>query len=283
LNSKSIKLQDDRTFSYAEYGVPNGYPIIYCHGSQSSRLEMHHDVSFATDNNLRIITIDRPGHGLSDFNPKGSIQSFAIDVAELTTHLNIKKYSVIGMSAGAPFAMGIALAHKNQIDNLSIVSGFAPFNDKSKSYLKKEVKILLQLAKSIPLLLRFLLKIQRFQLKKNPSKALKQFLKVMSEPDQLILKNPAVLEVIERMFTEAFRNGSKGVAYEISKILVRDWNININEIDVPTTIYQGKEDNNVPFAWAESLQAEIPNSQLKVYPKEGHLLVFEHAEEIFLN
>jgi len=105
----------------------------------------------------------------------------------------------------------------------------------------------------------------------------------MSEPDQLILKNPAVLEVIERMFTEAFRNGSKGVAYEISKILVRDWNININEIDVPTTIYQGKEDNNVPFAWAESLQAEIPNSQLKVYPKEGHLLVFEHAEEIFLN
>ena len=283
MNSKSIKLQDDRTFSYAEYGVPNGYPIIYCHGSQSSRLEMHHDVSFATDNNLRIITIDRPGHGLSDFNPKGSIQSFAIDVAELTTHLNIKKYSVIGMSAGAPFAMGIALAHKNQIDNLSIVSGFAPFNDKSKSYLKKEVKILLQLAKSIPLLLRFLLKIQRFQLKKNPSKALKQFLKVMSEPDQLILKNPAVLEVIERMFTEAFRNGSKGVAYEISKILVRDWNININEIDVPTTIYQGKEDNNVPFAWAESLQAEIPNSQLKVYPKEGHLLVFEHAEEIFLN
>ena len=86
-----INLKDGRKLGFAEYGHSIGFPIIYCHGSQSSRIEMHYDMSFAIENNLRIITIDRPGHGLSDFNPKGSILSFAKDVKELTEYLNINE------------------------------------------------------------------------------------------------------------------------------------------------------------------------------------------------
>lgn len=37
------------------------------------------------------------------------------------------------------------------------------------------------------------------------------------------------MKVIEKMFKEAFRNGSKGVAHEISKILVRDWNFKLSD------------------------------------------------------
>jgi len=274
-------LQDGRKLGYATYGNPNGFPIIYCHGSQRSRLEMHYDMAFANDNDLNIITVDRPGHGLSDYNAKGTILSFATDVKQLAAHLNITQFSVAGMSAGAPFALGIAYLFPKYVVKATIISGFAPFTDKSKTYLKKEVKTMLNLAKSAPFLLRLMLKIQAKRLKKRPKKALNGFLKIMSEPDQDILKNDAVLRIIENMFVEAFRNGSKGVAHEISKILVNDWNFPLHEIKVPVAFWQGENDHNVPPEWATLMQQEIKQASLKSYPNEGHLLIFKYATELF--
>ena len=276
-----IILKDNRKLGFAEYGNTEGFPIIHCHGSQSSRLEMHYDMSFAIENDLRIITIDRPGHGISDFNPEGSILSFAKDVNQLTEYLELDKFSVAGMSAGSPFALGISYLFPENIYKTSIISGFAPFNKESKKCLSKDVKMMLNLAKTFPFLLKMLLKIQVKQLNKNPKKALKGFLKIMGQPDQEILKNHSVMEVIENMFTEAFRNGSKGVAYEISNLLVREWDFKLDEIRVPVTFWQGEKDNNVPYEWAELMNNEINNSKLKKYPEEGHLIIFQHAEEIF--
>lgn len=279
--SQHIILEDKRKLGFAQYGNSKEYPIIYCHGSQSSRLEMHYDIYFAIENDLRIITIDRPGHGLSDFNPNGSILQFAKDVKQLIDYLEINKFSVVGMSAGAPFALGIAYLIPENIYKTSIISGFAPFNNESKKYLSKEVKLMLNLAKTFPFLLKILLKVQVKILEKNPKKALNGFLKIMSQPDQEILKNKAVVKVIENTFKEAFRNGSKGVAYEISNLLVRNWGFELNEIQVPVTLWQGNKDNNVPFQWAEYMSSKIKGSHLKEYPEKGHLLMFEYAKEIF--
>ncbi len=277
-----IRLNDQRTLGYAEYGAPDGFPIIYSHGSQSSRLEMHYDMAFATAHKLRIITIDRPGHGLSDFNPEGTILSFAQDVKQLTEQLGIEQFSVAGMSAGAPFALGMAYALPEQVQRAAIISGFAPYTAESKKHLSKEVKVMLNLAKSLPFLLNILLKIQAKQFIKNPSKALQSFLKIMSAPDQEVLKSKAVMDIIEQMFKEAFRNGSQGVAYEISKLLVQDWGFALNKIKVPVHFWQGELDNNVPAAWGTLMQHEIPHAQLSTFPDEGHLIIFEHAEEMFV-
>ncbi|MEO9893026.1 alpha/beta hydrolase [Aurantibacter sp.] len=274
-------LNDGRQLGYATYGSKNDFPIIYCHGSQSSRIEMHYDMSFAIENGLRIITVDRPGHGLSDFNPKGSILGFADDIKQLTEHLKIDKFSVAGMSAGSPFALAIAHQFPEQVQKTAIISGFAPFNSESKKLLTMEVKLMLNLAKYFPWLLKMMLSIQDKQLKKKPKKALQGFLKIMSSPDQEILKNDLVMNIIIRMFNEAFRQGSKGVAYEISNLLVKDWKFKLSDIQVPVKFWQGKKDNNVPFEWAELMTKEIKNADIKLFQEEGHLIIFQHAKEIF--
>ena len=150
-----ITLEDKRRLGFAEYGTASGFPVVYCHGSQSSRLEMHYDLSFAIGHDLRIITIDRPGHGMSDFNPRGSILEFARDVKQLLYKLGIEKFSVVGMSAGSPFALAITHLFPNNVHKVSIISGFAPFNEESKKHLSKEIKLMLGLAKSFPFLLKF--------------------------------------------------------------------------------------------------------------------------------
>lgn len=281
MNNNHIVLKDSRRLCYSEYGSLNGYPIIYCHGSQSSRFEMHYDESFAVDINIRIITVDRPGHGESDFNPNGSVLSFTNDIDQLTRILGITEFSVVGMSAGAPFAMGIAHMLRKKTKKLGIISGFAPYTKETEKLLSKEVNILLKMAKSFPIFLRFMLRIQTWQLKRNPKNVLKNFLKVMSAPDQEVLKSELVMNVFEKFFTEAFKNGSKGVAHEISKILVQDWKFKLNDIIVPTFIWHGSEDNNVPKEWAMYTHETISNSQLKIFPNEGHLIIFKNAQEIF--
>lgn len=276
-----IILKDNRKLGLAEYGAIDGYPIVYCHGSQSSRFEIHYDLAFAIENDLRILTIDRPGHGISDFNPKGTILEFANDVKQLTEHLKIDSFSVVGMSAGAPFALGLAYLFPKNIEKAAVISGFAPYTSDSKKHLSKEVKTMLSLAKSMPFLLKLLLKVQAKQLTKKPKKALQGFLKIMSAPDQEVLKNESIMYVIETMFKEAFRNGSQGVAYEISKLLVKDWGFELSKIQVPVTFWQGQKDNNVPYQWAELMKNEIPNASMNTFPDEGHLIIFEHAHEIF--
>lgn len=276
-----ITLPDNRKLGFAEFGSPNGFPILYCHGSQSSRLEMHYDLSFAEKHQLRIITVDRPGHGISDFNPNGTILSFAKDLKLLTENLELTAYSVVGMSAGAPFALGFAYLFPENIKHIAIISGFAPLTSHSKKALSKEVKTMLGLAKSMPFLLKLLLKIQSKQLAKNPKKALVNFLKIMSDPDQVVLQNQQVMDVIETMFKETFRNGSQGVAHEISNILVRDWGFQLNEIESEITFWQGKEDKNVPYQWAEIMNNSCKSSELHLIENKGHLIIFDHAEEIF--
>ena len=274
-------LADNRKLCFSEYGSHDGFPIIYCHGSQSSRLEMHYDLSFAIDHHLRIITIDRPGHGGSDINTAGSILDFARDIKQLMTYLKLDQFSVAGMSAGAPFALGLSYLFPDNIYKTGIISGFAPLDKESKPYLSKEVKVLLGMAKNFPFLLRLLLYVQFKQLNKNPQKALQGFLKIMSLPDQEILKNNAVMLIIEGMFKEAFRCGYLGVAYEISNLLVKDWGFSLGDIHGSVTFWQGGQDNNVPAEWAEIMSSKIKGSNLKQFPKEGHLIIFEHAEEIF--
>lgn len=242
---------------------------------------MHYDMSFALENDLRIITVDRPGHGISDFNPNGSILEFGNDIKQLVDRLEIIRFSVVGMSAGAPFALGIAYLFPESVYKTAVVSGFAPFNNESKKYLSNKVKQILNLAKSFPFFVELLLKLQAKQIVHKPKKALQGFLKIMSEPDQRILKNESVSQVIESTFKEAFRNGSKGIAYEICNVLVQDWEFELDEIQVPIRFWQGEKDNNVPLKWAELMANSFNNANLKKYPEEGHLLIFKYANEIF--
>jgi len=67
--SQTIKLKDGRNLGYSEYGDPSGKPIFEFHGNPSSRLGSILFDEAARKLGIRIIGIDRPGMGLSDYKP----------------------------------------------------------------------------------------------------------------------------------------------------------------------------------------------------------------------
>ena len=61
-------LPDKRRLCYAEYGDHTGFPVLYCHGFPASRLEAKLVDTEALRQGVRIIAVDRPGFGRSDFS-----------------------------------------------------------------------------------------------------------------------------------------------------------------------------------------------------------------------
>ena len=71
-----IQLSDGRMLAFSEYGIPDGKPIFYCHGFPASRLEARVLDPAAVKLGLRLISVDRPGYGLSDFTQKHTLAAW---------------------------------------------------------------------------------------------------------------------------------------------------------------------------------------------------------------
>src|SRR2546428_4321390 len=102
MTEQTITLLDGRTLGYALYGPSNGRPVLYFHGTPSSRLELLILNRYGIDAELllqqaklRCIAIDRPGMGLSDYNDKASFLLFSDDVKQLLHSLQIKNCSLL--------------------------------------------------------------------------------------------------------------------------------------------------------------------------------------------
>ena len=102
INSKKIGVH--------EYGDKNGFPVFYFHGFPGSRQDgkIFEFDKTASNLKIRLICLDRPGIGLSDFNKKRKLLDWPILVSSVADSLNIKEFSVLGLSGGGPYALACA-------------------------------------------------------------------------------------------------------------------------------------------------------------------------------
>ena len=71
-------------------------------------------------------------------------------------------------------------------------------------------------------------------------------------------------------FAEALRTGVDGWLDD-DLAFVRDWGFDLDEIAVPTFIWQGSADLMVPFAHGQWLAAHVPDAVVHLRAGEGHL------------
>ncbi len=101
----------------------------------------------------------------------------------------------------------------------------------------------------------------------------------MGAPDRRTLADPGIAESYGEAVREAFRQGPGGATIE-ARILIQRWPFAPEEIHVPTLIWHGAEDRNVPVASGQRLADQIRVARPQVVADAGHLLFFEHAETI---
>lgn len=125
-NASTLTLKDGRHLGFAEYGSSNGFPILFFHGLPGSRLEAEKLHAAALKVQVRLIGLDRPGMGLSSPQKNRTLLDYPEDIIEFATLLNLKKFSIVGHSGGAPYVAACAYRIPEMLTKAAIVSGMAP-------------------------------------------------------------------------------------------------------------------------------------------------------------
>jgi pimeloyl-ACP methyl ester carboxylesterase len=275
-----IKLSDGRSIGYAEYGDPQGRPVLYFHGLPSSRFEMNNPdlIQIAEQLHVRLILADRPGIGLSDFRSY-TIASYPDIVAEFADKLGLDRFPVMGISSGGKFVAACAWKIPLRLTSATIVSGSAPFDMPGvKEALSKQDRQVYGMADKMPWLFRLMLVKIASGARKNPASVLSLFTE-LSEIDKAVLARPNVTQAFGQMVVEAFRQGTRGAALDW-KIEARPWSFSLQEIKIPVNIWHGEEDKLVSSEHAIIMAKAIPEARLKIYPGEGHTVFVNRLGEL---
>ena len=117
------------TLSYREWGSPRNQKVLICvHGLSRSRLDFD-TIAEALSDHYRVISVDIPGRGLSDWMPNAEdynypfFQSLLVSVIAVT---GAKQVDWIGTSMGGILGMGLASKPGNLIRRL-VLNDIGPF------------------------------------------------------------------------------------------------------------------------------------------------------------
>ena len=276
-----ITLNDSRILAYEEYGSANGMPIFFFHGIPGSRIFRPPD-EITAKMKVRLICVDRPGYGFSTFQLNRTILSWANDIAQLADQLGIKQFSVMAHSGGTPYVCACAYAMRDRVTCATIISGLAPadapniLNDMiATNTMGMKVGRYIPWALWYPLMWMF----YREGLE-HPEKIIKPDAKNPNSPDTKVFsEHPDFLTLCRASTREAFHQGMRGHAWE-AYLLVRPWGFDLDKIKVPIFLWHGVKDADASIHMGRYMASQIPNCKATFLDHEGHLLLYNHWEEI---
>lgn len=277
-----IVLPDRRKLAYAEFGRPHGKPVLYFHGSPSSRLEPLLIGDEVLDQlGLRIIAPDRPGMGGSDFQPSRGFLDWPVDVTSLADALRLDRFAVLGNSGGGPYVAVCAARIPDRLRAAVIVSGGWRMDwPEAITNLPFPNRLMLLLARRGPLLLRLMLGMMKGVAQGEREKELAQLKARVPPADYAAFAEPGRLEAFAQTMREALRQGAKGAAHDLG-LYVREFGFRLDEIQFPLTLFHGEQDTNAPLAMVRRAVAQLPATRLVTYANEAHLSTLcNHITEI---
>lgn len=262
---EALRLEDGRLLAWAEWGDPQGFPIMFLHCSPGSRMFCPDEEATGAAG-VRLISVDRPGYGGSDVSSHPSLLAFGRDLARLVDHLWLGRISVVGWSGGGLYAAACAATLGERVSALVLASTPAP--DDQVPWLPDVMRHVARLAAVDPAqALQAARKIAR-PLVETPERSGDSW---RSPSDSAIRTRSRVEDALVTMWREAFRSGADGVAGDLVASST-PWSFDPADVTARSALFYGKEDAVVGLAhghwWAEAL----PDATLRVVSHAGHLV-----------
>jgi pimeloyl-ACP methyl ester carboxylesterase len=273
VDDATVRTPGGRTLAYAQTGQPDGIPVFYFHGIPGSRLDFHQPFGQEAlrDTGVRLIGIDRPGFGGSDYQPRRHYQDWPADVTAVAGELGIDRFGVLAYSAGGPYALACAEELPERIGFVGIVSGDGPAETPQFHHgMGRTDAIMTRLSRWAPMLGRAAIAQARRQAARSPEKFSRQFDGELSAPDLALHREPVMRQAVRDIFIESTRNGPRGVV-EDYQVWAKPSGLDCTEIALPVHLWHGDADAVVPLHHAKYVAGLLSQSQLTVMPGVGHL------------
>lgn len=278
MRGDTVMMPDGRLLGFAEYGDLSGVPIVCCHGVPGGRSLYFDEDSLATGG-VRMLAVERAGFGLSDPAPGHSLLDAAGDVAVLADQLNLDRFAVLGLSLGAPTAVATAHTCGDRVVAVGLACGVGPVFDTPRfdAVLPLEWQALLPIARQDPVTATELLRAVSAPIAalcaEDPDAQFEAMLETASPADRDEMV--AARDFVVANLRTTYRRGPETFVDEVMAS-VGPWGFEPSEVVVPCHLWHGDRDDVAPIEVARFMAESLPNSNLTVYPGEGHFLASTH-------
>jgi len=268
-----VLLPCGRRLAYAEFGDPKAtQTILLFHGVPSCRLEgVAHLTALRQQPGVRLLGVDRPGFGLSDPAADIRFAAWSNDIAALADALDIKQFSLMAFSGGAPYALAVAHAMPERVKAVALGCPMAPVEaaDTTGSGGASGAWF----AEQHPVLARVALNHFINGMRRNPRRI--PFSRFMGASERRFLANPEIHNLFVQITCEACRQGPAEVCRG-GAVLVQPWARWLGNVKQKVAIFQGCSDEVVTPNMARYLAAALPNAELNLFEGDGHMSVGWH-------
>lgn len=256
--------------------------MIYCHGFPASRLEAKLLAEVAEAQHLRLIAIDRPGFGGSDFQHGRRMPDWADDVWTVADRLAFERFAVLGVSGGAPYAVVCAQYLSARVTRLGLVCPLGRLTEFSATQgMSILARSTIGLAQSAPALARVVyLTLLAPVMRTYPHLTLKFLTGLTPPPDRAVLRDSYVSSVICAAIREAFRQGGQGAVWDMH-LFTHAWELDPTAVQCDSLLWHGELDHTVPIEMGRAYASQLPGCQSTFFEHEGHFsLPVRHASKI---
>ena len=279
-SSQVLRLADGRRIGFAEYGDPEGQPVLAIHGTPGSRLMFALTDATARERRLRIVAPERPGYGLSDFQLQRSLAEAASDLEQCADALGLSRFALIGVSGGGPYAVAAAAAMPRRIALLALINPVGPIAecDRRIRISKAHRLIFNRLGRSDAACTAFFWPLRKL-VHSAPGLAYRVLQLRVPASDRTVLARDEVRVSLQAALREGLRPGIDGARQDL-RLYCGKWQLSLRDIDVPTILWQGSDDAIVPPGAAYDLAETLPNCRLDVIQGGGHYWIFSGFDRV---
>jgi pimeloyl-ACP methyl ester carboxylesterase len=267
----TVTLRDGRELAVAVSGPPDGVPLLYHHGTPGCLLQPAASRAECAARGLRFVTYTRAGGPGSTRNPGRTVADVAVDMEDVLDALGAERCLVAGKSGGGPHALATGALLPDRVAAVISIAGCRPYGDGFLDGMGAD-------------------NIEEFELALQGEEALRPFVmkhrEALKDADgEALVRDLATLlpEVDRRVLTSDV--GADTVAVMVGGVQVpdawidddlaftRDWGFDVDDVAVPTYVWQGSEDRMVPFHHGQWLAEHVAGAVAHLEQGEGHFSI----------
>lgn len=243
---------------YEERGY--GEPLLLIMGITAAGAVWEKHVA-AWEKDFRCILVDNRGVGKSS-KPPGpyTTAQMADDFAGLLEALQLQKVKVVGCSMGSTIAQQLAIRHPEKVQAMVLMCPWARCDNTAKGIFQHMMDCKARLRPE-----EFSLYIQLLIYSKK------------SWDDEKISEDLA--KDRKSAALEPDPQPLLGLEGQAAACISHDVLAKLGQINTPTLVIDGKEDNFTPEWMAREVAESIPNAELHLYEESGHAFHWENIED----
>jgi pimeloyl-ACP methyl ester carboxylesterase len=269
-----ITLRDGRTLHVFDGGDADGHVVVEHHGTPGSGLGYPPDQELARERGLRSIRYDRAGYGGSTPNPGRSVSDVVPDIEDVLNALGVERYVSVGGSGGCPHSFACGALSERCVAAAAIAAP-TPYSAEGLDWLAGQGEQNQEewaAALDGPEALETYLESEAAELRAATPEQIKDVMATLLPPvDAAVLTGERAVH-FKRSSERAIAQGVPGWRDD-DLAFTRPWGFELDEIRVPTLLWQGMQDKMVPVAHGRWLAERIPGVEAHISEEDGHLSI----------